>query len=183
MSRSNYDKPFYVDVGTSIVAIRCAYNHEVVVQYDYVWHPYTLELVKDVCDRMNENCEKFNASTGKESLQVGNTAKMREALEWFWSKRSMLDFCHNNLFSKTWEDWDKFYSFLREFANKVQSALSAPPRNCDVGTAEEQEERYLKLKREHIDRVTYCPAVGQSWFPDSLYWAQMEYEGEVDDDK
>lgn len=60
-----------------------------------------------------------------------NQLKMREALEWFWSKRSMLDFCHNNLSSKTWEDWDKVYHFLREFADKVQSALSAPSRNCD----------------------------------------------------
>lgn len=169
MSRSNYDKPFYVDVGTSIVAIRCAYNHEVVVQYDYVWHPYTLELVKDVCDRMNENCEKFNASTGKESLQVGNTAKMREALS---------DACYAMFnFLKTQNGG---YEEITKALDKAKAALAEPPRNCDVGTAEEQEERYLKLKREHIDRVTYCPAQGQSWFPDSLYWAQMEYEGEVD---
>lgn len=37
MGRSNYDKPFYVDVGTSIVAIRCASNHDVIIRYDYVW--------------------------------------------------------------------------------------------------------------------------------------------------
>lgn len=62
MSRSNYDKPFYVDVGTSIVAIRCASNHDVIERYDHVWHPHTLELAKDVCDRMNtaeEQCDRF----------------------------------------------------------------------------------------------------------------------------
>lgn len=32
MSRSNYDKPFYVDVGISMVAIRCASNHDVIVE-------------------------------------------------------------------------------------------------------------------------------------------------------
>lgn len=67
-----------------------------------------------------------------------------------------------------------------EVLRKAKDALAEPPRNCDVGTAEEQEERYFKLKKEYIDRVTYCPAVGQSWFPDSLYWAQMEYEGEAE---
>ena len=34
VSRSNYDKPFYVDVGTSIVAIRCASNHDVIWRKD-----------------------------------------------------------------------------------------------------------------------------------------------------
>ena len=57
MSRSNHDKPFYVDIGTSIVAIRCASNHDVIVEYDYGWHPYTLQLAKDICDRMNEEAE------------------------------------------------------------------------------------------------------------------------------
>lgn len=39
MSRSNYDKPFYIDVGTSIVAIRCASNHDVIVRYDHAFSP------------------------------------------------------------------------------------------------------------------------------------------------
>ena len=56
-------------------------------------------------------------------------------------------------------------------------ALAIPRRNCDVGTAVEQEERYIKLKREHVDKLTRCPAQGCSFFfPDSLYWAQMPYE-------
>lgn len=78
-----------------------------------------------------EKCEEW-ADRIEQSVTNHNQLKMREALEWFWSKRSMLDFCHNNLSDKTWEDWDKVYHFLREFADKVQSALSAPPRNCDV---------------------------------------------------
>ena len=57
MSRSNYDKPFYVDVGTSIVAIRCASNHDVIVGYDYVRHPLTLKLAQTACDRMNKEAE------------------------------------------------------------------------------------------------------------------------------
>ena len=57
MSRSNYDKPFYVDVGTSIVSIRCASNHDIIVRYDHVLHPHTLNIAKEVCDRMNKEAE------------------------------------------------------------------------------------------------------------------------------
>lgn len=59
----------------------------------------------------------------------------------------------------------------------VSAARSEPVRNCDVGTAKEQEQRYLRLKKEHIDKLTRCPHVGCAvFFPDSLYWAQMPYE-------
>lgn len=57
MSRSNYDKPFYVDVGTSIVAIRCASNHDVVLEYDHARMPYAIELAENACDRMNKEAE------------------------------------------------------------------------------------------------------------------------------
>ena len=55
MSRYSKDgKPFYVDVGTSVVAIRCASNHDVLGRYDHVWRPNTIEYAKFVCDRMNK---------------------------------------------------------------------------------------------------------------------------------
>ena len=57
MGRSNYDKPFYVDVGTSVVAIRCASNHDVIVEYDYVRLPPMLNITKELCDRMNKEAE------------------------------------------------------------------------------------------------------------------------------
>ena len=61
MSRSNYDKPFYVDVGTSIVAVRCASNHDVVLEYDHSRHPFVIELAEKTCDRMRfgRYCDKF----------------------------------------------------------------------------------------------------------------------------
>lgn len=100
----------------------------------------TAEIIYGWATRLGE------AATCEKSSAVGNAAKMREALEWFWSKRSMLDFCHNNLSTKTWEDWDKVYRFLREFADKVQSALSAPARNCDLyKTEDEAYQAYLKV--------------------------------------
>ena len=57
MSRSNYDKPFYVDVGTSIVAVRCASNHDVILRYDHSLHPSVIKFARDACDRMNKEAE------------------------------------------------------------------------------------------------------------------------------
>lgn len=57
MSRSNYSKPFYVDVGTSIVAIRCASNRDVIAEYDYEKCPQIIRFTKDTCDRMNKEAE------------------------------------------------------------------------------------------------------------------------------
>ena len=57
MSRSNYDKPFYVDVGTSIAAIRCASNSDVILEYDYRRCPQVIQFAKDACDRINREVE------------------------------------------------------------------------------------------------------------------------------
>lgn len=112
MSRSNYDKPFYVDVGTSVVAIRCASNHDVIERYDHVWHPHTLELAKDVCDRMNKEAE-----------------------------------------------------------------IGRPLRNCDVGTAEEQCDRFLRFCQSRGCVNCEIGDGNRAKFPScELVWAQMPYE-------
>lgn len=77
MSRSNYDKPFYVDIGTSIVAIRCASNHDVLVQYDYAWYPHTLNLAKEICDRMNKEVE---IGRPRRNCDVGTVAEQTKRL-------------------------------------------------------------------------------------------------------
>ena len=57
--------------------------------------------------------------------------------------------------------------------DKLSAALAAPPRNCDVGTADEQSERYDKFCDIH-DCRSDCPL----FKADSckLAWAQMPYE-------
>ena len=60
MSRYSKDgKPFYVDVGTSMVAVRCASNHDVIVEYDYARCPQIIKIAKDMCDRMNKEVEIY----------------------------------------------------------------------------------------------------------------------------
>ena len=54
---------------------------------------------------------------------------------------------------------------LLSIIKKAKSALAAPPRNCDVGTAEEQEARYRATGEVyHILTVR-----------NALTWAQMPY--------
>ena len=116
-------------------------------------------------EKQESLADRLEAATKREKAQPGNAAAMREALE--AARDLLLPQCNGGTaFAKT----------CGETVNKIMDALSAPPRNCDVGTAEEQEERYIKLKREHIDKLTRCPAVGPSFFPDSLYWAQIPYK-------
>lgn len=61
------------------------------------------------------------------------------------------------------------------------TALAAPPRNCDVGTASEQEDRFAKYCRGS-NCCAVCP-IRKSWdFKNgrrpscAILWAQMPYE-------
>ena len=81
---------------------------------------------------------------------VGDSAAMREAL----MKMRDLNFEHEE---------DCF-----EFDRLINAALSAPARNCDVGTAEEQEKRY------HATGEVYHTFT----LTNALHWAQMPYEEE-----
>ena len=66
---------------------------------------------------------------------------------------------------------------------EINAALSEPPRNCDVGTAEEQKRRFnmfCKRKGEGFGESAYCayecPCGNQG--DCKLAWAQMPYEAE-----
>lgn len=73
-------------------------------------------------------------------------------------------------------------SFHEELAEKIveiaHAALAAPPRNCDVGTAEEQLDRWQAFCNKHDDDCTGCPYVGFGGSFVHCYskWAQMPYE-------
>lgn len=116
---------------------------------------------------------KKRPKNGVDFGQLGNGAKMRKALLFVKQYFDKID--PFNIETYTFAQIEVDY-----IKAAISAALAAPPRNCDVGTAQEQEERYLKLKREHVDRLARCPAVGPSFFfPDSLYWAQMPYEAKM----
>ena len=67
MSRSNIDKPFFVDVGTSIAAVRCQSNMDVLDRFDHVsLGKAGIEMAEKMCDRMNAEVDKFVAAKDAE---------------------------------------------------------------------------------------------------------------------
>jgi hypothetical protein len=86
MSRSNHDKPFYVDVGTSIVAVRCASNHDVVLQYDHSWRPSSIELARTACDRMNKEAE---IGSPRRNCDVGTAEEQAARMRAFCAKNGL----------------------------------------------------------------------------------------------
>lgn len=115
----------------------------------------TAEVVYGWASRLADACKQSVTDCN----QLGNTAKMREALE---AIKDTLDKWRLNGV----EYWQ--YSELFDIANTV---LSAPPRNCDVGTAEEQYRRFLKFC--HGEICEKCPVHDARSC--KLAWAQMPY--------
>lgn len=62
-----------------------------------------------------------------------------------------------------------------DFVNKANSALAAPPRNCDVGTAEEQRERFLKFCTSQNCESGCKFRNEKDMFCCDFAWAQMPY--------
>lgn len=117
------------------------------------------------------------AVTGGHGL--GNAAAMREALESV--RRDMWDLMGSSS--------ESLCEALALRINKtIRAALSAPPRQCDVGTAREQDARLWSYCAETRCGDTLCRN-GNCSLEDirmcALRWAQMPYEaneeGEVDD--
>ena len=78
-----------------------------------------------------------------------------------------------------------YKSDVSEAIDNARAALAKPPRNCDVGTVEEQQGRFLKFCDSHPRGNCFgCPALKMRAHCE-LAWAQMPYEadekGEVDD--
>lgn len=72
--------------------------------------------------------------TGEKSSIVGDVAKLREACDY------ARDMCADAIHFID-ADSDRLMEYLKSVVVKMNSALAAPPRNCDVGTPREQEKR------------------------------------------
>lgn len=66
---------------------------------------------------------------------------------------------------------------ILELKQIAEAAISAPPRNCDIGTAEEQHERFYNFC-DKVEECKECPL----WRGGGLtskccaHWGQMPYE-------
>ena len=64
-------------------------------------------------------------------------------------------------------------TYMTDIISDVQAALAKPPRNCDVGTAEEQAERYF----DYCKRYPMCEGCPHCAISEcELAWGQMQYE-------
>ena len=106
--------------------------------------------------------------TSEKSSAVGNAAAMRETLLRCDAIAQMPEI--------------REYTIVKEMRNLIKKALAAPPRNCDVGTAEEQAKRFKSFCKTHLSGIrsicsTQCPCVGcRSMFHCLTKWAQMPYD-------
>ena len=122
-----------------------------------------------LADRIEEaarrEMSKIASKDGADFGQLGNAAKMREALILVQKKINYL------IGSLTVPN--SLVANRMEINGIINAALSAPPRNCDVGTAEEQ------MKRQHdtmCNTTKACPDSDWSCRKCFAEWAQMPYE-------
>jgi len=103
--------------------------------------------------------------------------------------RNTGDFCHNNIGAKTYEDWENMDKFLLNAADEmgkmrkcvellVTVSSRQKLRNCDVGTEQEQFERWQAFCNKYDDDCTGCPCDGITGTFTRCFaeWAQMPYE-------
>ena len=149
-------------------------RHETVTDNVSVNHQFR-EVAKMIPhEEVDVSKMETTTSTREKSSSVGNAAAMREALE------KVLRVLHCAIVADILKGDDVNSAF-----NEVTAALSAPPRNCDIGSAEEQQDRFREFCRKHFDArecglgrsVAKCPAYRGDKIPDcSLWWAQMPYD-------
>ena len=131
------------------------------------------KIALSFADRL-EAAHKREKATAEKSSTVGNMAAMREALE--AARDLLLPQCNGGT---------AFAKACGETVNKIMDALAAPPRNCDVGTADEQTRR-MDAEYCYVQKSCYespsgreCP-LHKAGVDCRLIWAQMPYkEGEI----
>ena len=122
--------------------------------------------------------QEYEAKSEREETReklshVGNAAKMREAFDNI-AEYAKAAACHT-------ED-AHLLGYLNQIERWSESALSAPPRNCDVGTAREQEERFRKFCTSHYNRNNVdgecdsCPLKEVIGVECAIAWSQLPYE-------
>lgn len=149
------------------------------------------EVIKRLNDAISEE-QRRKMATAEKSSAVGDAAKLREAVI---ETQSIIVKCMDILnripecgYNALIDDVAEELCELREQC--VKPALAAPPRNCDVGTSDEQSERFENFCLKHIGcaeemggrHCVGCPLEKASRHITQkceLYWAQMPYESEA----
>lgn len=139
----------------------------------YIQRRSSFQTTMGAMQAFNNVFDRLEAAHKRES---GDCAKLREALMY---AEQVLDTAARNVRGETGMVINSAYS---EAARKCRAALAAPPRNCEVGTVEEQSARFDKF----CDTHKYVGDDGTNWcsrdcpcYNDincGVRWAQMPYE-------
>jgi len=132
------------------------------------FHPDLMSRLRGYADRIED---ALASNETQSAIRSGNVAKLREALEkaLIFVQAATFDVISNGV----------IYEQAKVIAD-VQAALAAPPRNCDVGTAKEQDARFARFcnARKHC---LGCP-VKETWPPRpkscGVLWGQLPYAAE-----
>ena len=118
-------------------------------------------------------------ATTEKSSAVGNAAAMREALVFLRDQELwMLEGNVRHCVGLTVFGLEQACKIMR---GVIEDALSAPPRQCDVGTPEEQRERFKAFCRDRqYGLCDDCPIPKKGFC--TLQWAQMPYKAEEGED-
>ena len=131
------------------------------------------EALRDACGTCGAKRER--EATREKSSQVGNSAKMREALRQV--SRVAVEMTCKTVTGEP-EDRKTVDEWALRLCDIVSAALASPPRNCDVGTDEEQSRRYEELCDRHTCgsrcSASGCPMYEHDCSP--FAWGQMPYE-------
>ena len=125
----------------------------------------------------------YKADEKKKSAPVGDVAALRDAMKELLDAMYDMGIDEETVSIAAKSQNCHIHSVeLLSVIKKANAALAKPPRNCDVGTAEEQAERYGrycdKFTRDGMHCET-CPCCGKIPFGKCEFaWAQMPYTEE-----
>ena len=124
------------------------------------------EALRDACGTCGAKRER--EATREKSSQVGNAAAMRDACANI-AEYARAAACHT--------ENSHLLGYLYQIEEWAKAAISAPARNCDVGTTEEQHARFCSFCNK-FDECNKCPLCSGSLLTSKCYsrWAQMPYE-------
>lgn len=113
-------------------AAKCLFACQVDLKHDNRDISRMLRQAADMMDRADGEAaaKRERETTSEKSSQVGNAEAMREALV---------------MVKRLFDGRLMWQQDIRKAHEAVDAALAKPPRNCDVGTAEEQVERHKRL--------------------------------------
>lgn len=133
-----------------------------------------ITMIKNVT--VQELADRLEAAEKRKKAQHGNAAKMREALKpWIALAEWLLGNAGKDGLGEAIRENGPI---IRQRLEELRAALAAPPRNCEVGTAAEQAERFAKYC-DRFHRCNGCPCCGKMKYNRCEFiWAQMPYAEE-----